>query len=456
MKLFYGLVIHSKSIDDLCFLPNTVLIVDKGKIVCIQENADVNKVQQKHNISSENVVILKENEFLMPGMIDTHIHAPQYINAGFGLELPLLGWLNKYTFPTEARFSDLKFANEVYTRVVANTLINGTTTAMYFATIHKDSALLLGDIAHQIGQRAFIGKVSMDQNSPEYYIEEKGSAIKDIEEFIVSLQSKNYPNIQPAVTPRFAITCSMNLMKTLSELASKYNVNIQTHVSENPAECEVAVSLHEGCRDYVDIYAQANLLTAKTILAHGVYLSDKELEVLHQYQTSISHCPNSNCSIRSGMCDVRRLMEKGLRVGLGTDVSGGFSSSILDAMRFAITVSNILSLSKSEDYKPLNFRDVFFMATLGGAQALGLDDKVGNFEIGKEFDALVVNLAPTDGNLEVWPDESMENRLSKWIHLGDDRSISRVYVNGVEVKEGASNTLRIKRLGSKRKLSEMV
>lgn len=179
---------------------------------------------------------------------------------------------------------------------------------MYFATIHKESALLLGDIAHQIGQRAFVGKVSMDQNSPDYYIEEKSSAIKEIEDFITTLQSKNvkknltavlnycklyslffqYPNVQPVITPRFAITCSMELMKNLSELASKYNVNIQvrkivlfiqiksadvtrsflkfqTHVSENPAECEVAVSLHEGCRDYVDIYAQANLLTAKVI-----------------------------------------------------------------------------------------------------------------------------------------------------------------------------------------------
>ncbi|XP_046650539.1 guanine deaminase-like [Daphnia pulicaria] len=455
MKLFYGLVIHCKSIDDLRFLPNTALVVDHGKIVFIEENADVDKIQQQHQISAENVIVLKENEFLMPGMIDTHIHAPQYVNAGFGLDLPLLGWLNKYTFPTESRFSDLNFADEVYTRVVANTLSNGTTTAMYFATIHKESALLLGDIAHQIGQRAFVGKVSMDQNSPDYYIEEKSSAIKEIEDFIVTLQSKKYPNVQPVITPRFAITCSMDLMKNLSQLASKYDVNIQTHVSENPAECEVAVSLHEGCRDYVDIYAQANLLTAKTILAHGIYLSDKELEVLHKYRTSISHCPNSNCSIRSGMCDVRRLMTQGLHVGLGTDVSGGFSPSILDAMRFAITVSNLLSLSKSEDYKPLNYKDVFFMSTLGGAQALGIGDKIGNFEVGKDFDALVINLAQTDGNLELWLNESIENRLSKWIHLGDDRSISRVYVHGVEVKEGASNVLRVKRLGGKRKSTEI-
>lgn len=156
-------------------------------------------------------------------------------------------------------------------------------------------------------------------------------------------------------------------------------------------------------------------------------------------------------------------------------MSGGFNPSILDAMRFAITVSNILSLSKSEDYKPLNFKDVFFMSTLGGAQgksfsclfiypfsnltifylALGVGDKIGSFEIGKDFDALVINLSQTDGNLELWPNESIENRLSKWIHLGDDRTISRVYVHGVEVKEGASNILRVKRLGSKRKSSEI-
>lgn len=215
---------------------------------------------------------------------------------------------------------------------------------------------------------------------------------------------------------------------------------MQTHVSENPAECQAAKDIHPGSRNYVDIYGQAGLLSAKTILAHGVHLSDEEVDVIHRSRTSISHCPNSNCSLRSGLCDARRLMDRGIHVGLGTDVSGGYSPSLMNAMRFAMTVSNVLSMSgKPEEARPLNFRHVFYMATLGGAKALGLDDKIGNFEPGKRFDALVVDLADT---LDLWPGETADDRLSKWVHLGDDRTIRRVYVDGIEVKASASETLQ--------------
>jgi len=323
----------------------------------------------------------------------------------------------------------------------ANTLSNGTTTAMYFATIHKKASLLLADIAHRFGQRAFIGKISMDMNSPEYYTENTSNAITDAEDFISTLISKQYPLVQPVVTPRFAVSCTQDLMKKLGDMARKYNINVQSHVSENVAECDFVKTLHPGCKNYVDVYAQANLLTEKTVLAHGIYLSDEELKVLAEMKTAISHCPNSNCSIRSGLCDVRHLMNQGVVVGLGTDISGGYHPSILDAMRFSMTVSNILSLTKPKSYKPLASKDVFFMATLGGAQALGLADTVGNFELGKDFDAITVDLAQPEGNLEVWADETIENRLSKWIHLGDDRSIGRVYVRGVEVKQVAKELL---------------
>lgn len=401
----------------------------------------MNVIQERFGLTSENVIILKESEFLMPGMIDTHIHASQYVNAGFALDLPLLDWLHKYTFPAETKFQDVEFAEKIYNRAVANTLANGTTTAMYFATIHKEASLLLGDIAHRFGQRAFIGKVSMDQNSPEYYIENTKDAINAVEDFVSTLISKEYPLVQPAVTPRFAVSCSMDLMKKMGDLAQKYNVNIQTHTSENAAECEFVKTLHPECRDYVDIYAQAKLLTDKTILAHGIHLSDEEIQTLTETRTAVSHCPNSNCSIRSGLCDVRRLMEQGVPVGLGTDMSGGYSPSLLDAMRFAITVSNILSLTKPKSYKPLTTKDVFFMATLGGAQALAVADRVGNFHVGKDFDALTVDMEQAEGNLDIWPGESLQDRLSKWVNLGDDRSIGRVYVHGVEVKRAAKKFL---------------
>jgi len=442
----YGLVIHSNSINDLKFLLKTAVVVDNGKIKHVEENADLDVIQKKFCLASENVIILKESEFLMPGMIDTHIHASQYVNAGFALDLPLLDWLHQYTFPAEAKFADVNFAEKIYTRVVANTLANGTTTAMYFATIHKKASLLLADIAHQFGQRAFIGKVSMDQNSPQYYMENTEEAISEAEDFITTLISKKYSLVEPAVTPRFAVSCSMDLMKKMGDMAHKYNINIQTHTSENTAECDFVKTAHPGCRDYVDIYAQAKLLNEKTVLAHAIYLSDEEIQTLTETRAAVSHCPNSNCSIRSGLCDVRRLMEHGVPVGLGTDVSGGYSPSILDAMRFATTVSNILSLTKPKSYKSLTTKEVFFMATLGGAQALAVSDRVGNFQVGKDFDALIVDMAQAEGNLDLWHGESLQDRLSKWINLGDDRSIEKVYVNGVEVKQAAKQFLADVRL----------
>uniref|UniRef100_A0A9L0ILZ5 Guanine deaminase n=1 Tax=Equus asinus TaxID=9793 RepID=A0A9L0ILZ5_EQUAS len=238
----------------------------------------------------------------MPGLVDTHIHASQYSFAGTNVDLPLLEWLTKYTFPTENRFRNIDFAEEVYTRVVRRTLKNGTTTACYFATIHTDSSLLLAEITDKFGQRAFVGKVCMDLNDavPEYK-ETTEESIKETERFVSEMLQRKYSRVKPIVTPRFSLSCSETLMGELGNIAKTHDLHIQSHISENPDEVKAVKNLYPSYKNYTDVYDKNNLLTSKTVMAHGCYLSAEELDVFRERGASIAHCPNSNLSCGWGL-----------------------------------------------------------------------------------------------------------------------------------------------------------
>lgn len=432
--IIVGPVVHSEDITKLTVFDYGLIAVVNGMIAAVEETPiNLARIKQELSISDDFVYHLEEGEFVMPGFIDTHIHAPQYPNAGVGYDKQLLDWLTAYTIPLEKKFLDLNFAAKVYEAIVKKTLANGTTTAVYFATIHFGSTVLLADIVAAQGQRAFIGKVNMNYNTPEGYGETTEDSYQMTEDFIMRLQELQNNLVRPIITPRFALSCDMTLMTMLGELASRCNVHIQTHISENPGEVAAVEELYPDCRNYADVYDRANLLTDKTVLAHGVYLRDEELEVLAARGSSVSHCPNSNTSLRSGLCDVRRLLDAGIKVGLGTDVSGGFSPSILGAIRNALDVSIHISFGKGEDYVPLTFHEAFYLATLGGATAVALDDEVGNFKVGKYFDALIVNMK-NPGPVDVLLPYDIETLVQKFLYTGDDRNIRKVYVAGRQVK----------------------
>ncbi|RXM27579.1 Guanine deaminase [Acipenser ruthenus] len=290
-------------------------------------------------------------------MVDTHIHASQYSYMGTGLDMPLLQWLNTYTFPAELKYNKTEFAEEVYNKVVKRTLKNGTTTACYFATIHTDSTLLLGEIADKIGQRALVGKVCMDINNT-------------VEEY-------------------------------------KETTEESSHISENTEEVQIVKEMFPDCKSYTDVYNKYNLLTNKTVMAHGCHLTDKELDIFNQRGAAISHCPNSNLSLCSGLLDVRNVLKHKVKIGLGTDVSGGYSPSMLDAMRRALDTSKALTIQTS-GYETLTYKEVFRLATLGGSQALALEDTIGNFEVGKDFDAVLVSPSIPGGPFDVFAGDTFE------------------------------------------------
>jgi len=280
------------------------------------------------------VVRLAPSQFLLPGLIDTHIHASQFPNAGLALDLTLLDWLERYTFPTEAGLACPEKARQVYSRCVQSTLSSGTTTACYFATIHTRSTQVLAEVCREAGQRALVGKVCMDRNCPDIYGEgSTGESLAEAMASVRAIRGLGSPLLTPIVTPRFVPTCSRELLTGLGELARREGLPVQTHLSENEREVAWVRALEPDCESYTQVYEKSGLLGPRTVLAHCVHLSDDEVEVIRSTGSGVSHCPNSNFSLKSGVCNVQRLRRAGVKVGLGTDCSGGFSPSVLDAMR---------------------------------------------------------------------------------------------------------------------------
>ncbi|XP_078070147.1 guanine deaminase [Mustelus asterias] len=441
LRVFKGTFIHSTDTDPVKTLDPSILGVNgMGKIVFIETVDKEKELAQKWHFRKEDIRELQpRKEFFIPGLIDTHIHAPQYPNMGSCLDLPLLDWLTKYTFPIEAKFGDLKFAEETYTKVVKRTLSNGTTTACYFATIHTDSTLKLCDVVNELGQRAFVGKVCMDLNAVfPVYKELLGESVSETARFVAELTGRKYPLVKPIVTPRFGLSCSPELLQQLGSFANSNNLHIQSHISESSKEVEAIKKSFPTYKNYSEVYNKHSLLTDKTIMAHGVYLSDDELELFQRKGVAISHCPNSNTALCSGLFDARNALNHKVKIGLGTDVSGGYSPSVLNAMRSAIDVTKILSL-KSSNYEKLSCQEVFRLATLGGSQALGLGKVIGNFEVGKDFDAVLVKTNVPNSPFEVFPDDSQQDIFEKFLYLGDDRNMVEVYVAGKKVKPFAGS-----------------
>ncbi|RUS26083.1 guanine deaminase [Jimgerdemannia flammicorona] len=464
--VYHGIIIHSLDIGNLEFIRNGLLAVHPDGHIAFLER-DVGQLVKEHLFiifSYSQVVTLSKHQFLIPGFIDTHAHAPQYVYAGTGLDLPLLNWLSTYTFPRESAFSSPTYALDVYKRVISRFLRNGTTTCAWFATIHLEATKLLVDVIRANGQRAFVGKVNMDTCGPDYYVEKIDDSVKSTRDFIQYVldsepdtsKSSNSSNtakptrlVTPIITPRFAVSCTAPLLDSLSTLASEHDLPIQSHLSENPSECELVQSLFPHCRDYTSVYDHYKLLTPRTIMAHGIHLSSEEIAILRDRGTGISHCPNSNFALQSGVCDVRRLLNAGVKVGLGTDVAGGYAPSILDAVRQAMTASKackIQYLARAEerverdpDYNVLTIPEVFYLATMGGAKLLNLEDVVGNFVPGKEFDALLVDVGVADGPIDVFDHDTTESLFEKFLYLGDERSLRAVWVKGRRVA-GSSNS----------------
>lgn len=432
-----GQVIHTPERGSLEILPDAFLQIDRstGRIAAFHKQIEPADLAHFHS-SSDCAVTLQTHEFLMPGFVDTHVHAPQYQYAGTGTDTPLMQWLTKYTFPVEQAFADVGFAEQWYSTLLNRMLSEGITTAQYFATIHVAATKKFADLIEARGQRGFVGLVSMDQNAPESYVSPSAQqSLQDAEQFVVYAQAKANDLVVPVITPRFVPTCSLELLRGLGALAAKYDVHIQSHAAESHDEEAFVELLHPGRRD-TEILQEAQLLTHKACMAHAVHLKDEELDVFQATGTSIAHCPLSNFFFANGYLDVRRAWAKRVHVGLGTDIAGGYSPSMLRAIQTCVLTAKALDIrdGNSSSSAPgsaawFDYKDAFWLATMGGAHALAIEQDTGSFAVGKCFDAILVD-TKTARNLDFSERDTLADVFQKVTLNGDSRNFAKVFVKG--------------------------
>ncbi len=383
---------------------------------------------------------LDHDSVLVPGFIDLHIHAPQWPQLGTGYDLPLHEWLFEHTFPLEAMFEDLDFAHSVWGSMVPTLLAHGTTTAVYYGSTHVDATTALAQACIDHGQRAWVGRVAMDhpEGTPDYYRDKSPSegiaASRTSIEQIVALNDP-LALVRPIITPRFIPACTDELLSGLGALAQETGHLVQTHCSENDWEHNHVLDRHEQSDTHsLDGFG---LLRAGTVLAHGCMLSDDDFGIIADRGSGVAHCPLSNVYFGDAVFPTRRALAHNVNVGLGTDIAGGPSASLLAQAAHAVNSSRQLEHGVDQT-SPAGDRGVaesridviaaFYLATMGGAEVLG--EPLGLIEVGRRFDAVAISMSGVDR----WPGgDTAEQRFEKLVRTAGPKDISSVWVDGIVV-----------------------
>ena len=386
--------------------------------------------------------------YMLPGFVDLHIHAPQYPQLGQALDEPLEIWLGKYTFPLEARYADLDFARPRYDALVADLLSSGTTTALYFATVDLEATKLLADLAIGRGQRALIGKVVMDDpaSCPEGYRDPSAAvAIAETRSFIDYVRAhpdNTAARVLPVVTPRFIPSCTDEALHGLGALAQEAGCHVQTHCSES--DWAHGYALERFGETDTAALGRFGLLGRRTVLAHSNFITEVDMATIAGKGSAVAHCPVSNAYFANAVFPLRRALEKGVHLGLGTDISGGPIASIFDAARATVQVSRMLETGVDPD-KPQGERGVedsavtivtaFHLATAGGGVALDLP--IGRFAPGFRFDAMAIDPEAPAGGIRLFGEADPLAVLEKILYTASRANIAEVWVDGHSVSGAA-------------------
>lgn len=411
-----GNVIYTKSCEQFTAVTQGYLVCEDGVVIDVfQELPEIYK-----NIN----IIDHGDNIIVPGLVDLHVHAPQFTYRGLGMDLELLPWLEKYAFNEEKKYRCLEYARSAYQKFCTALLKSATTHASVFATLHVPATHILMDLLEETGLQTYVGKVNMDRNSPDYLNQTTEESISDTNAWIKSVLNK-YKRTKPILTPRFVPSCTDALMMALGEMALAYKLPVQSHLSENKSEIEWVRQLHPDCKHYSNVYDKYGLFgkTVPTIMAHCVYPTDEEMALIKENGVYIAHCPASNINVSSGIAPVREMLDRGIKIGLGSDVAGGFSLSIFRAISDAVQVSKLYTVIIDQAKKPLTMPEAFYMATKGGGSFWG---RVGSFEPGYDMNAVVVNDEEFNRSYEL----TVEQRLERIVYLSSAAHIAAKYVNG--------------------------
>lgn len=448
-QIFKGTAFSSKSSKEVQILKDYLFCINADGMIektIAPEHREYQTLLNTYE-GKDNFHQLTDGQYFFPGFVDLHVHAPQWAQAGTALDIPLNDWLNTYTFPIESKFSDLAFAKEVYEDLVSTLLANGTTTSLYFATVHKEASLLLAEICATKGQRGLVGKVVMDdpEQNPEFYRDANtDTALADTEEFILAvkeLAKTTKQGVYPVVTPRFIPSCTDSALKGLGELAAKYDTHIQSHCSESDWE-------HGYVQDRFnknDAYAlhDFGLLGDKSVMAHCNFLNDEDAELFAETGTAIGHCPISNAYFANSVIPIARFHSKGVDIGLGSDISGGFSPSLFDNAKQAVMSSRMLedgvdtALSADKRGVPdsrITINEAFYLATAGGGESLSLP--VGRLQENFTWDVQVIDTKIASAKLPIYDkNEELIDIFQKIMYLVRPENIREVWVQGTKVHE---------------------
>lgn len=440
----YGRALHAP--DGVEDLASTLIGVGAdGIITSVETDITQNDPRVVAWRSEGRLTELAPGEILIPGLVDLHVHAPQFPQLGTALDVPLEDWLQRYTFPLESRYADLAFAETVYSDLVATLLAHGTTTAVYFATIHLPATQRLAEICLSAGQRAFVGRVGMDhpEQCPDFYRDASAAdaiaETRSLIDHIRGLAGNEAALVRPIVTPRFVPACTDALLDGLGALAAETGCAVQTHCSESDWAHEHVLD-RTGITD-TEVLDRAGLLRRGSVLAHSNFITESNAALIRARGAAVAHCPLSNIYFAGAVFPLQQMLGQGLHIGLGSDISGGPSASLFEAARQAVACSRLLE-SGTDAQRPaaargragarIDFRTAFRLATAGGGESLDLP--IGLFRPGYAFDAVLLAAGLPDGNLRFDTAESGDRIAEKIVMTAGRGDIARVWVAGRLVK----------------------
>ncbi|MBC7004221.1 guanine deaminase [Photobacterium sp. BZF1] len=408
--------------QNIRFIEDGLMLVDNGRIEWVGEWEE-----GKDKIPSTVRIRSYPGKIVMPGFVDTHIHYPQAEMVGaYGEQL--LEWLNNYTFPTEARYKDKDYSREMSTFFIKQLLRNGTTTALVFGTVHPESVDALFEEAEKINMRMIAGKVMMDRNAPEYLLDTPEIGYNQTKELIERWHKRG--RLLYAITPRFAPTSSPEQLAMAGKLKEEYpDAYVHTHLCENKNEIAWVKELYPEQDGYLDVYHHHGLTGSKSVFAHCIHLEDEEWDCLQETDSAVAFCPTSNLYLGSGLFKLQEAWKRKVKVGMGTDIGAGTTFNMMQTLNEAYKVMQL-------QQHRLSAFEAFYLATLGGAKSLSLDHLIGNFEVGKEADFVIIDPCSTPlQQLRYDSSKNLAEKLFMLMTLGDDRSIYRTYVDGRLVYE---------------------
>lgn len=413
IQIHHGDIVYSVDKDNLQSFTDSYIVVDDGKIAGIFDHIPAEYADAPVTDHGRGVII--------PAFSDLHVHASQYVERGLGMDCLLAEWLNDYTFPQEAKFADLDYAKNTYDAFVDELIMHGTFHSSIFATIHRPATNYLFSKMEEKGLYGYVGKVNMDMNAPEYLCETTEESLAETEEYLK--EHIGATKVKPIITPRFAPTCSKELIDGLGKLAEKYHVGLQTHIVESRWEAAEALKLFPGYGSDAEIYERAGLLDyGPSIFAHVIFPTDEDIRIMKKHGSVAVHCPDATTNVIAGIMPLSALQEKGVDISVGSDVGGGHHLAVYKQISRAVQLSKLKEFYEPDVSKTISFANAFYCATKVGGSVFG---KIGSLEPGYQFNAIVIDNME-DKDITLTPAE----RVERFCYIGDERNITARYIDG--------------------------